>query len=208
LNGTGHAAIGAATGFIAANVFQATPSMTLFFIGLGTVSALLPDLDIDGKLRGRITLSSQMIKAVAQLIGVLIIVYSLYEGADTNQYIGIGIGLAMIVLTSFIKQKHMLMITGIGVLAGGSSLQELWLILFGIYIILASFVAHRSYTHSIVGIVFFGFIAFELEKSFGMDGVFYTCLFAYISHLAADSRFLPFNKRGVKLFLPISSREF
>jgi len=208
LNGTGHAAIGAAVGFIAANTFQATTSDTLLFIGLGTVSAMLPDLDIDGKLRGRITLSSQIIKTAAQFIGALIILYSLYEGFGTDRYMGIAVGVSMIILTLFIKQRHMLMITGIGVLVAGSSLQQLWLTLFGIYIIIASFVSHRSYTHSILGILFFGWIALELEKSLGIHGVFYTCLFAYISHLAADSRFLPFNKRGVKLFLPLSSKEF
>ncbi|MFP3359460.1 metal-dependent hydrolase, partial [Planococcus sp. SIMBA_143] len=28
------------------------------------------------------------------------------------------------------------------------------------------------------------------------------------SHLMADMKYLPFNKRGIKLFLPLSSKEF
>ncbi|GGB53524.1 metal-dependent hydrolase [Virgibacillus dakarensis] len=207
MNGTAHAAIGAATGFIIANTYHTTPTETLFLVGIGTVSALIPDLDIDGKLRGKITLSHKMIQTVAQLIGILMVFYSFYEGVDQERYVGIGIGLGMIVISSAIKQKHMLIITGIGVLAGGYSLQETWLMLLGIYILIASVVSHRSYTHSLAGIIFFGVIASKLEASFGMDGIFYTCLAGYISHLLADSKLLPFNKRGIKLFLPVSSKE-
>lgn len=120
---------------------------------------------------------------------------------------GIGIGFGMMTLSAFIKQKHMLIISGVGVLAGGFSLQENWLLLLGIYILIASLVSHRSYTHSILGIVFFGFIAFNLERSVGIEGVYYACLGGYISHLVADMKLFPFNKRGIKLFLPLSSKE-
>jgi inner membrane protein len=207
VNGTAHAAIGAATGFIVANTFETTPSTTLFLIGLGGISGLIPDLDIDGKLRGKITFSHKVIRTVAQLIGILMVFYSFYEGSTKEKWIGIGIGIVMMVAASFIKQKHMLTITGVGVIAGGFSLSEIWLILLGIYIIIASFVSHRSYTHSILGVLFFGIIASKLELSLGIDGVFYTCLAGYISHLIADFKILPFNKRGIKLFLPVSSKE-
>ncbi|EKN64789.1 membrane-bound metal-dependent hydrolase [Neobacillus bataviensis LMG 21833] len=207
MNGTAHTAIGAATGFVVANTFQTSPSTTLLFVGLGGISALIPDLDIDGSLRGRITISHKVIRTVAQLIGALMIFYSFFEGGASEKWFGIGIGLALMVIASKIKQKHMLTITGIGVLAGGVSLQELWLILLGIYILIASFVSHRSYTHSLLGVIFFGIIASKFEASLGIDGVFYTCLAGYISHLLADLKILPFNKRGIKLFLPVSSKE-
>ena len=207
MNGTAHAAIGAATGFIVANTFETTPSTTLFLIGLGGISGLIPDLDIDGKLRGKITFSHKVIRTVAQLIGILMVFYSFYGGSTKEKWIGIGIGIVMMVAASFIKQKHMLTITGVGVIAGGFSLSEIWLILLGIYIIIASFVSHRSYTHSILGVLFFGVIASKLELSLDIGGVFYTCLAGYISHLIADFKILPFNKRGIKLFLPVSSKE-
>ncbi|WP_342515674.1 metal-dependent hydrolase [Sutcliffiella sp. FSL R7-0096] len=202
MNGTAHAAIGAATGFAVANSLQTTPTTTLILVSLGTVSALVPDLDIDGKLRGRITLSHTVTRTIAQIIGTMMILYSLYEGTIEEKLRGVGIGALMIIISSLIKQKHMLTITGAGV-----SLQELWMILFGVYIIIASLVSHRSYTHSLIGVIFFGYIALKLEHSLSIDGVFYTCLFAYISHLIADIKLLPFNKRGIKLFLPISSKE-
>ncbi|CAM3544084.1 metal-dependent hydrolase [Cytobacillus oceanisediminis] len=207
MNGTAHAAIGAAAGYVVANTVHASPSATLLLVGLGGVSGLIPDLDIDGKLRDRITLSHEVVRTVAQLIGILMIIYSFYEGNSKEKWLGIAIGIGMVAISSRIRQKHMLTITGIGVLAGGISLQELWLILFGIYILIASFVSHRSYTHSIVGVIFFGYIASKFEVSLGINGVFYTCLAGYISHLIADFKMLPFNKRGIKLFLPISSKE-
>ncbi len=207
MNGTAHAAIGAAAGYVVANTVHASPSTTLLLVGLGGISGLIPDLDIDGKLRDRITLSHEVVRSVAQLIGFLMIIYSFYEGNSKEKWLGIAIGISMIAISSRIRQKHMLTITGIGVLAVGVSLQEIWLILFGIYILIASFVPHRSYTHSILGVLFFGFIASKFETSLGIHGVFYTCLAGYISHLIADIKMLPFNKRGIKLFLPISSKE-
>ena len=92
-------------------------------------------------------------------------------------------------------------------MAGGVSLQESWLTLFGVYILIASIVSHRGYTHSILGIIFFGFITSRLDASLGVQGVYYTCMAAYISHLVADSKIFPFNKRGIKLFLPVTSKE-
>ncbi|WHY69555.1 metal-dependent hydrolase [Neobacillus sp. SuZ13] len=207
MNGTSHAVIGAATGFIVANTFHTSPSATLLFVGLGGVSGLMPDLDIDGKLRGKITLSHKVIQFSAMIIGVIMILYSLFEKTTTERWLGIGIGCLIVLVASFIKQRHMLTITGIAVLAAGFSLGELWLILLGIYIVIASFTSHRSYTHSILGIVFFGVIASNLQASLGIDGVFYSCLLGYISHIIADLKILPFNKRGIKLFLPLTSKE-
>jgi inner membrane protein len=207
LNGTSHAVIGSATGFIVANTFQTSPSATLLFVGLGGVSGLIPDLDIDGKLRGKITLSHKVIRLSALIIGMMMILYSFFEKTVVERWVGVGIGFLIVVVASLIKQKHMLTITGIAVLVGGFSLEELWLILLGIYIVIASFTPHRSYTHSILGTVFFGVIASNLETSLGIQGVFYSCFGGYISHLIADLKILPFNKRGIKLFLPLSSKE-
>jgi inner membrane protein len=207
LNGTSHAVIGSATGFIVAQTFHASPTETLLFVGLGGVSGLMPDLDIDGKLRGKITLSHKVIRLSALIIGLLMILYSFIEKPIEERWLGVGIGLLIVVVASFIKQKHMLTITGMAVLVGGFSLDELWLILLGIYLVIASFSSHRSYTHSILGIVFFGVIASNLEASLGIHGVFYTCCGGYISHLIADLKILPFNKRGIKPFLPLSHKE-
>jgi inner membrane protein len=207
MKGTAHAAIGAAAGFVVANTGQTDLTTTLLFVGLGSISGLMPDLDIDGKLRNKITLSHEVIQWAAKIIGILFAIYSIYSGNGSEKWIGIAIGVAMFLLSSFIKQRHMLLITGIGVIAGGFSLQESWLVLLGLYFVIASFVSHRSYTHSILGILFYGLIASRLETSIGIDGIFFACLAGYVSHLIFDMKLFPFNKRGIKLFLPFSSKE-
>lgn len=208
MNGTTHAAIGAAAGFIVANAHHSDPLEYFLFIGIGSMSALIPDLDIDGKLRSKITFSHKVIKAAAQLIGFLMICYSFFAGSATDKWLGIAIGSGMLFLSTFIKQKHMLVVTAIGVFLGGLSLEESWLLLLSIYIFIASFVAHRGYTHSFLGIIFFAVIAQQFETAIGLDGVFTTCLIGYLSHLVCDMKVLPFNQRGIKLFLPFSSKEF
>lgn len=208
MNGTAHMALGATVGYLTANSLQTDPTTTLFLVGIGGVSGLMPDMDIDGKLSNRITFSHKFIRTLAQTIGILMIIYSVLEGFETEKWIGAGAGIGIIIISSFITQRHMLTLSGLGVLGIGMSLQENWLWLLGLYMILASFTPHRSYTHSIAGIVFFGIIAFQFEAAIGVDGIFTTCLFGYISHLIADMKFLPFNKRGVKLFLPFYSKEF
>ncbi|WP_057915889.1 metal-dependent hydrolase [Peribacillus muralis] len=208
MNGTAHMAIGATVGYLTANSLQTDPTTTLFLVGIGGVSGLMPDMDIDGKLSNRITFSHKFIRTLAQTVGMLMIIYSILEGYENEKWIGAGAGIGIIIISSFITQRHMLTLSGLGVLGVGMSLQENWLWLLGLYMILASFTPHRSYTHSVAGIVFFGIIAFQFEAAMKIDGIFTTCLFGYISHLIADMKFLPFNKRGVKLFLPFYSKEF
>ncbi|KKI92460.1 hydrolase [Bacillus sp. SA1-12] len=208
MNGTAHATIGAGVGFIAAQSVQAEPAGMMLLIGIGSVAGLMPDLDIDGKLTNKITFSHTLIRSVAQLISLMMIVYILLEETGTNRWVGVSIGAVIIIISSFIKQRHMLTVTGLGVFGGGLLLSEKWLILLGIYVIIASFVPHRSYTHSLLGIGYVAIIAYYLEVSLAIEGVFLACLLGYISHLLADMKILPFNKRGVKIFLPFSSKEF
>jgi inner membrane protein len=167
----------------------------------------MPDIDIDGKLSNRITFSHHFIRTLAQIIGFLMIMYSFFQGKGSEIWIGMGAGAGIIVLSAFIRQRHMLMMTGFGVLAGGISLQENWLILLGVFIVIASFVPHRSYTHSLLGLGFFAVIAFQFEQAIGLQSAFLVCTAGYASHLLADMKVLPFNRRGVKYFLPFSTKE-
>lgn len=200
-------AVGAVTGAAVATVLHTEPETTLLFIGLGLVSGLVPDLDIDGKLSNKITISHKLFRKVAQFIGLLMIIYSYFIGSEMEKWYGIAAGVAIIIISSFLNQRRMLMITGIGVALGGVFLYENWLLLLGVYIIIASFLSHRSYTHSIIGVLFFSMIAFQFEAAVNIEGAALACVFGYISHLIADMKFLPFNKRGVKLFLPFSKKE-
>ncbi|RLQ91167.1 metal-dependent hydrolase [Falsibacillus albus] len=207
MNGTAHMTVGAATGFIVANSFGSTPGTTAALVGIGGVAGLMPDLDVDGKLSNKVTFSPKMIRAVAQIIGFLMMLYSYLQGVGTERWLGVGYGAAMMALSSFITQRRMLTITGIGVIACGWQLNETWLWLLGIYILGASLVSHRTYTHSVLGVIYFSIVARHLDSYLMMNGVYEACMVGYCSHLIGDMKFLPFNKRGVKLFLPLSSKE-
>ena len=61
-------------------------------------------------------------------------IYSLLEGTEKEKWIGVGAGIGIIIISSFIRQRHMLTLTGLAVLGGGLSLQESWLWLLGAYI--------------------------------------------------------------------------
>src|SRR5699024_420578 len=152
MNGTSHTIIGAATGFIIASNFQSTPEATIALVGLGGIAGLIPDLDIGGKLRNKITMPQIYIRRIAQFISILLIIYSFFMKTGTSSYIGAGIGVGMFLAACMFKQKHMLMITGIGVFSVGYFLKENWILLFGIYIFIASISPHRSYTHSLLGL--------------------------------------------------------
>jgi len=207
MNGTAHMLIGAGVGFITSNSYQTDPTGTLVFVGVGAVAGLMPDIDIDGKLTNRITFSHKMVQYIAQLIGFLMMIYSYIEGGGNEKWIGVAIGIGILFLSTKLTQRRMLTVTGVAVLLGGLSLQEPWLLLLGIFIIIASFVPHRSYTHSLLGLVFFGVIAYQFEQSIAIEGVYKVAVAGYASHLIADMKFLPMNRRGVKLLLPLSSKE-
>lgn len=208
LNGTAHTVIGAGAGFLTANVLQTDPTGTIILVGLGAISGLMPDVDIDGKLSNKITISHKLIKSIVQCLSVLLVLLSYFLGSGIYKWTGIAAGLIIFFLSSFIKQRRMLTMTGIGLFIGGFYLHENWLWQLGIFIIAASFVPHRSYTHSIIGILAFSYISYQLEASMKMNGIFIACFLGYISHIVADMKMLPFNKKGVKLFLPFTNREF
>ncbi|TYS14853.1 metal-dependent hydrolase [Rossellomorea vietnamensis] len=207
MNGTAHMVIGAGAGLLASQYLQAAPEETLLLIGAGVVSGLIPDLDVDGKLRNTFTSSHKFLMSLAQLIGIAVIVYSWWAGTDAEMWRGIAAGLAIMLVSVFIKKRHLLTVAGTGALTGGLFLDENWLWLFGIYIIIASLVSHRSYTHSLLGLAFYAIILYYLQISIAIKGILLAGAAGYMSHLVADMKWLPFNKRGVKLFLPFSRKE-
>lgn len=207
MNGTAHMVIGAGTGLFAAQYLQAAPAETVLLIGAGGLSGLIPDLDVDGKLRNTFTFSHKFLMSLAQLIGIAVIVYSWWAGTDAEMWRGISAGLAIMLVSAFIKKRHLLTVAGAGALAGGLFLDENWMWLLGIYIIVASLVAHRSYTHSLLGGAFYAIILYYLQISIETEGILLAGSGGYISHLIADMKWLPFNRRGVKLFLPFSRKE-
>ena len=208
MNGVSHAAIGGVTGLVVASGIGADPTTTVILAIAGGVTALVPDLDTGGKLANKITIPHGFIRAILTILGLLIIAYSWFTGPDTDQWLGILIGTSVLVIGQKITKKIMLILTGVTLGFAGVLLGKLWVILAATYIIIASFLPHRSYTHSLIGLLYFSYIAYLFSKDININGIFITSILGYSSHLVADMRIIPFNKRGIKLLRPISNIEF
>lgn len=208
MKGTSHLAIGAATGFLISSYAQVDPENTVALVALGGISGLVPDLDIDGKLRNKLTFPHKTIQIASALIGIILMLYSYLTFEGSRDYFLAGIGFIILLFASMFQKKHLLLITALGIIIGGYFLGVKWILLSGIYMLVASMSPHRSYTHSLLGLCLFGWMIYELVNVIPFYGVFETCIFSYISHLVADSKLIPFQKQGVPLLLPITKRKF
>jgi len=208
VNGFAHSAIGFGVGFAIAESANTEPLQTVLLIGAGSLSALVPDLDINGKLANKMTLPHQFLKTITTLVGCLIIYLTLAHNLSIETWQGIGLGVALVGTAQWISKRFMLSITGMLIIAAGLFLAKLWLTLFGIYVFIASFLSHRTYTHSLLGLAAFSCIAWMFSRDAGIHDLFLACSLGYASHLLADMKWLPSNKKGVKLFLPLSKKSF
>jgi len=208
MNGVSHAAIGGVTGLVVASGIGADPTTTVILAIAGGVTALVPDLDTGGKLANKITIPHGFIRSGLTILGLLIIAYSWLTATDLGKWLGVLIGISVLVIGQKITKKIMLILTGVTIGFAGVLLVKLWVILAATYIIIASFLPHRSYTHSLIALLFFSYIAYLFSKDININGIFITSILGYSSHLVADMRIIPFNKRGIKLLRPISNIEF
>ncbi|WP_338754321.1 metal-dependent hydrolase [Bacillus sp. FJAT-52991] len=209
MKGSAHLAIGGAAGLVTALYLQTDPLSTVSLISLGAVAGLAPDLDVNGKLSNRITISKKWLILFFALCGVLLIGYSYLHLAGFMKSAGFLIGVCLLLLPRlFIKQRTMLFLTGAIIAYVGWQADIYWVMLLSGFIIVSSFLSHRSLTHSIIGVIFFGYIAWHFEQSVGLEGSFLAAVLAYASHLVADMKMWSFNKKGVKWFQPIFNKEF
>src|SRR5690625_4486725 len=208
MNGVSHAAIGGVTGLVVASGIGADPTTTVILAIAGGVTALVPDLDTGGKLANKITIPHGFIRSGLTILGLLIIAYSWLTATELGKWLGVLIGISVIAMGQKIKKKIMLILTVVIIVFVGVLLIKLCLIFAAKYIIIASFLPHRSYTHSLIGLLYFSYIAYLFSKDININGIFLTSILGYSSHLVADMRIIPFNKRGIKLLRPISNIEF
>ena len=211
MKGTSHVLIGAMAG-AGAGLYLDADSLTLAICAsVGGAAGLVPDLDTNGLASNAVTISKKKVKTPLLLMGVGVVCYAVYQffqGTGSLSLKQLGLGIGMLILSAVITQKRMLTLTGVGVILGGVALDRTWLVLFGLFVVLASFFPHRSYTHSLLGFGFFALILRMAEADLQLEGLYLAGMAGYASHLIADMKLLPMNRRGVKLFAPIWNKEF
>ncbi|MGM8365235.1 metal-dependent hydrolase [Virgibacillus sp. W0181] len=208
MDGKLHGLIGAGVGFGVSQSVGADVGETLFLMAAGIVSSLAPDLDTASRLANRISFPHQIMQNMMRLIGSFLAVYSFLKLATTEKIVGIATGMVLFLIAPKFSRKFMLLISGVVVIGAGIYVNKTWVILAGCYIAAASLLSHRTYTHSLLGLVFFSLIAVRAEEDLGVSGLYWAAILAYASHLVADMRLIPGNKKGVKLLLPLSRWEF
>lgn len=206
MDGKIHAIIGAGTGIAVAQSTDLDAVNTAVLMGAGVIAALAPDLDTAGKLANKISLSHKMIQSFVRSTGILAAIYAWFVLAGTGKYIGLALGAFLLFIAPKFSQKLMLFISGSAIILAGVYVSEIWVWLAGIYVAIAALVSHRSYTHSLIGWLYFSIIAFYISESFAVNGLYWTLVLAYGSHLLVDIKIWPGNKRGIKLFLPFSQK--
>lgn len=208
MGGKAHLIVGGLVGVGVAQYVGVNMETTIGFVLLGSVVGLVPDLDVNGTMSNRLTRRRQNTSFILRVIGTLIILASLLFETGNERIIGAGAGLLLILsLSSLIKQRIKLFVIGLIVLSVGISLNIIWLMMFGIYISIASRLPHRSLTHSFIGLIYFAVLSYYLEQYMLVEGIMLVCIMSYISHLVLDMRLIPVNRRGVRLLQPFSKLE-
>ncbi|MDZ5711879.1 metal-dependent hydrolase [Jeotgalibacillus haloalkalitolerans] len=209
MKGASHALVGTAIGLSIAVYYDMEPAATGLAMLLGSTAALAPDLDTNGRLSNRISLHRKWLWYTLSALGVLIGIYSLVSLNGLIKAGGVIAAVILIIAPRFlIKQRFMVMLTGFAIMGVGWFYTEYWMIYFGLFTTVSSFLPHRGLTHSIPGLIVFTYIAHTLELRLNIEGITAVCFLAYLSHLVLDMKALPFNKKGVKWLLPFYSREF
>lgn len=74
-------------------------------------------------------------------------------------------------------------------------------ILLGLFSFALAISSHRSFTHSILGLILFSAIIRLILMEYGLSPIYKGFIMGYASHLLADS----FTAKGIKLFYPIKT---
>ncbi|MDW0116165.1 hypothetical protein QTL97_04415 [Sporosarcina thermotolerans] len=141
---------------------------------IGGASALVPDLDTNGLASNRITISKKFTLWLMQFVGIGILVAIAYQffttGFTPSIILYAGIGLLFFIVSRFITQRRMLTLTGVMVMWLGIEVhQSTGILLAGSYIVIASFLPHRSYTHLLLGHAFYAFILSHLQQEWEFE---------------------------------------
>lgn len=202
MNGKTHLVAGLATGIGISYVSHVSGTDSVAITAVATMASLAPDLDTAGSLTHRLTKPFRVVNRIGFILLFIFFFSSLSTEVRSEMLIGgIGVLLTLLFLKRItIKVQLFIMAIVIGIIGYHYGYQSI--ILFAIYVGVASLLSHRSYTHSLIGIVCFSYIAYQASVDFEIEQLFVAGFLGYLSHLLLDSRLIPGNRRGIKILLP------
>lgn len=204
MDGKTHAVVGLATGIGISYFSGVGLADSIAVTSAATIASLAPDLDTAGRLTQRLTKPFRLLNGVAfSFLFVVILGSFLFTKASPEMLIG---GVAILITLFLLKRitiKFQLLIMAIVIGMIGYHYEYSSILLFAIFVGVASLLPHRSYTHSLIGLVCFSYISYKASIDLGIDQLFIAGLLGYLSHLLLDSRFIPGNRMGIKILLPL-----
>ncbi|RJE88816.1 metal-dependent hydrolase [Paenibacillus sp. 1011MAR3C5] len=210
MRGKTHLAIGAVVGAGAAAFYSSDLSESHMYIGIAAFSALCPDLDGPSILSSKITKASKKIRELALWGGILylgIILFLWLTGKPISP-LAAGGSLAAVLIGLTMKQgairNALVSAVGLYLVSLGTTMEELWLIGLGVFVIIAPWLKHRGMTHTIWLLPIWWWLGLGLEQYLNLDGIAVTAMLGYLSHLAADT----LTPSGVKWLYPLTKKSF
>lgn len=215
MDGKTHLAIGAIIGGTYGYIHTGNELDTLLtFIAVGGFSALAADLDGPSVLTRKISKLSRTLHAASIIIGLsmlailggLLITQEQFRPPWLWQAVALAAALTLLGLLVSRGNWRNAMVSLSGLLLAGFGYTEqlYWLIGLGLFVIIAPWLSHRGFTHTIWAVPIWGWIGFGLESQLAIDGIGAAAILTYLSHIVADM----FTPAGVKLIYPLSKKKF
>ena len=205
VRGSSHLAIGLITGVAVAGLVPGIP-FSPAGIALAGFSALAPDLDHPGsRLSKRLGFAQHYVRWAFIAVAAGLALYTHFQlvpGPDRRMGFtaALAFGLIGAAMQGDSTRKLALLFTGLCTVVAGLYTGFVWLSMLGLFVSVAPFTAHRSWTHTLWATGLWTYIGHLANQSLGWHGV---ALFAgggYASHLLADT----LTKAGVKWFMPLA----
>jgi len=212
MNGKTHLAIGAAVGVLATLYFSPAEQLNsvITYVAVGAFSGLAADLDGPSLLTKKITSLSRRLHQFTLLLGIIgLALYGLIWLFDSRPaYLWPAISVVLLLLGLIVQQSKLrdalVSVVGAAIVFYAVAQGWLWLVGLGVYVIIAPWLKHRGFTHTIWATIIWGIIFFGLEKQIQINGIALTATIAYLSHIIADT----LTPAGVKVLAPLSKRKF
>ena len=90
------------------------------------------------------------------------------------------------------------LLIGAGFIYLDFKMDYVFLRILGIALIITGFSQHRTFTHSVLGLIFFSSVVYLISKEFGIMSAYIGFVAGYVSHMVADFM----TRSGIPIFYP------